>query len=309
MFDSLKIKKNFINYFGIIYFVLFFSLILLNSCSIQQLAAKATSGLIQDGLAAISSETDLILAESGAATSLTLVEGLLKSDPDNINIRLAAAQGYTGYALAFAEDQSKSRALELYKRGRNHALHAWSLIAKQNNINTPETSLLINLKELRKYLSELGEEYIPVIYWTANSWAGMINNSRNSPLLLADIPIVMELASFITTHEPGFGYAGAHLILGSLGGTVPSFLGGSPIISQQHFDLAIKLTDGKFLMSYVLYAQIYAVQMQDYELFKSLLEQVLSSPPNLLPEQGLANSIARIRAKYLMMTGEELFES
>ena len=90
---------------------------------------------------------------------------------------------------------------------------------------------------------------------------------------------------------------------------MPSFLGGSPIISQQHFDLAIKLTDGKFLMSYVLYAQIYAVQTQDYGLFKSLLEQVLNSPQNLLPEQGLANSIARIRAKYLMMTGEELFES
>ena len=78
MSDDLKTQKNFRPSLRIIYIILFCPLLLLNSCSIQQLAAKATSSLIEDGLAAITAETDLILAESGAATSLTLVEGLLK---------------------------------------------------------------------------------------------------------------------------------------------------------------------------------------------------------------------------------------
>ena len=47
--------------------------------------------------------------------------------------------------------------------------------------------------------------------------------------------------------------------------------------------------------------------MQDRELFQDLLTRVVDAPPDALPEQGLANSVAKKRARALLARVEELF--
>ncbi|OGR36896.1 MAG: hypothetical protein A2051_08485 [Desulfovibrionales bacterium GWA2_65_9] len=49
-------------------------------------------------------------------------------------------------------------------------------------------------------------------------------------------------------------------------------------------------------MPKVMYAQFYAVQAQDRELYQKLLNEVIQADPNALPDQILANKLAQGRA-------------
>ena len=55
-------------------------------------------------------------------------------------------------------------------------------------------------------------------------------------------------------------------------------------------------TEGKFLLAKVMMARRYAVMIQDRELFRSTLVEVLQTPASIWPEQRLANEIAHRRA-------------
>ena len=50
-----------------------------------------------------------------------------------------------------------------------------------------------------------------------------------------------------------------------------------------------------------------AVQNQDRKLFESQLQAVVKAPPNLFPEQRLANEVARKKAAQLLDQIDELF--
>ena len=58
----------------------------------------------------------------------------------------------------------------------------------------------------------------------------------------------------------------------------------------------------------LLYARYYAVQTQNKELFDSLLHQILDAPADALPEQRLANEVAKTKAGDLLKKEGELFE-
>ncbi len=84
-------------------------------------------------------------------------------------------------------------------------------------------------------------------------------------------------------------------------------LGGNPDKSRNHFESALKITEGKFLLISLLYSKTYAVQNQDQELFEIQLKYVLNAPDDIFPEQRLANQIAKKKAAILLGKINELF--
>ena len=84
-------------------------------------------------------------------------------------------------------------------------------------------------------------------------------------------------------------------------------LGGNPDISRAHFEKALRITHGKFLMVYVYYARSYAVQTQNQALFEELLNTVMTTPIDVLPEFRLGNAIAKEKAKLLLAKKDDLF--
>lgn len=60
-------------------------------------------------------------------------------------------------------------------------------------------------------------------------------------------------------------------------------------------------------MTYVFYAKTYAVQTQDQELYTKLLTQVINAPIDILPEQRLANTVAKVRARQMLAKANDLF--
>jgi hypothetical protein len=84
--------------------------------------------------------------------------------------------------------------------------------------------------------------------------------------------------------------------------------GGDLKKAQGHFLKALDFGQGKFLMSYIYYANHYARQTQDKDLFISTLQKILQAPIDIAPELTLLNSLAKKKAKELINRVEEYFE-
>ena len=123
----------------------------------------------------------------------------------------------------------------------------------------------------------------------------------------ADIPRLESLMLKVHDLNPAFHHAGPHWFLGAFYGGRSKMLGGSPEKSLLHFEKALGLTENKYLLVRLLFAKTYAVQKQNRKLFEAQLQAIVKAPPDLFPEQRLANEVARKKAAQLLEQIDELF--
>ena len=112
---------------------------------------------------------------------------------------------------------------------------------------------------------------------------------------------------FVARADSTYYFGGADLFLGTLDGSRPKMFGGDPARSRRHFERALRINGGKFLMTYIYYARSYAVQTQNQGLFDSLLTIVDSASTDILPEARLANTVAKQKSGMLRAKESELF--
>jgi hypothetical protein len=84
-------------------------------------------------------------------------------------------------------------------------------------------------------------------------------------------------------------------------------MGGGVDKAKKEFDIVFEITDGKFLLAKVLFAQYYATLLKEEELFKNTLNEVLNTPSDILPDATLANEVAKVKAKILLEKAGEYF--
>ncbi|NOX87596.1 MAG: hypothetical protein GXO77_01115 [Calditrichaeota bacterium] len=282
---------------------LIFALVLLtlNSCSLRRMMVREFTPVLENGMSAFYEESDLEIAEKALASNLKLLEGLLKSDPQNERLRLLLAQGYAGYALAFAEDTDAARARLFYLRSRNYAQ---SVLLKNAKIAAQWKG---SIESFKKALQKTDKGDVPALFWTGFPWAGYINLSFDNPGALLDLPRVEALMERVKQLDSTYFYGAVYLFFGSIYGQRPRLLGGNPEKAKQCFEQNFKITGGKFLLSYVYAAKYYAAKVLDEELFDEYLEKVMNTPLDVLPEARLLNQIAKQKAKRLLAEKEELF--
>jgi len=256
---------------------------------------------MDNGFAVINEEQDLGIADKSIASNLTLLETVLRSDPDNDQYLLLASIGYTSYALGFVEDESMDRARLLYLRGKDFGMKILL-----HNARFAE-ALSKGPAEFADALSSFSQDDVPAIFWTAVGWGSYINVTLTDPSAIADLPKVEAMMRFVVRHDPTFYYGGAHFFLGTLAGTKPKLFGGNPDSSRAHFEECLRINQGKFLMTYIYYARSYAVQTQNRELFESCLTTVDTTSIDVLPEARLSNAIAKRKAKLLRAGIDQLF--
>jgi len=275
-------------------------LMLFSGC-VQSIAVSTMGGLVDEGFSAFTEEDDLAFAEKALPGNLKLLEVMLKSSPENERLLRLASEGYSSYALGFLEDKEPDRAREFYLRGRNFGLRILRQdeeLAKALD-GTPD--------DLKAALDQRGPEDVPAAFWTAFGWGSYIYLSLQNTDAIGDLPRAEALMQFVAKNDSSFYYAGADLFLGTLYGSRPKILGGDPEISKQHFERALRISGGKFLLTYVYYARSYAVQTQNEALFEELLNKVRDTPLDVLPEFKLANAIAKEKARMLLEKKSDLF--
>ena len=280
---------------------LFILMLLLEACSTRQMMLRMASPLFEGQYLALSEESDPILAESAIPASLKMLEGLIKSDPENQVLHIRLAEGFCSYAFSFVEDEDPERASRLYLRGRDYAVKALVLSG------SPENLLALKPNDFKAALADMNADALPGVFWMGQCWANWLRfNLANLEAFVA-VPKVEAAMQKTLEWDESYHFAGPHLFFGGFYGSRPALLGGDSEKARKHFDRALQLTENKFLVIPMMYAKTVAIQTQDKPLFEKLLNQVLDAPSDLLPEQRLANEIAKLKARQLLENADDYF--
>ncbi len=281
--------------FTVVLFPLFFL-----GC-LQQFAVSTVGGVVHDGYSGIMEEGDLKFAGEALPANLKLLEVMLKSDPENEDILLLLSEGYSSYSLGFIEDTDVDRARAFYLRGADYGMRVLKgdegIAAALNG--PPE--------RLRAALAEAGEDWIPAVFWTAFGLGGYVNLSLSDPDALAELPRAEVMMEFVAGMDSSFYFAGADIFLGTLLGTRPRMLGGDTERATRHFERALRINGGDFLLTHVYYARSVALQTLNESLFDELLLTVEKTSVDAVPAIRLPNAIAKEKARILRAQKSDYF--
>jgi len=267
----------------------------------KKLTVGATATLLEEVARSSYRQSDLRMIRQGMPAYLMLMDGMIEAWPNNEQLLIAAAQSYSSFASAFVEDQDKEYAKLLFARARDYALKSLERRGLKEPVQSP-------FKDFKEGLKNLGKKDASYLFWGASCWANWIRLNLDSMEALAELPRVEWMMRRVLEIDEGFYYGGPHLFMGIWFASRPKAFGGDLKRAQEHFLKALELGEGKFLMAYVYYANHYARQAFDKDLFISILQKVLETPADISPDLILLNTVAKKKARELLDRVEEYFE-
>ena len=284
-----------------------------SGCSVKRMAVNKIGNALAGSGTTFASDDDPELVKAAVPFSLKLTEGLLNESPRHEGLLLAAAGGFTQYAYAFVQEDAdeledkdlaaaeelRGRARRLYLRARNYGLRGLEVrhkgFEKMLRADPKQAVRLAAMKD------------VPLLYWTALSWAGVVSLSKDNPDLIGDMPIVEAMMDRALALDEAFGDGAIHTYLITYEMSRPGGTGDPAARSRQHFERALALTKGVQAGPMVSFAEAVCVQKQDLKQFEALLQKVLAINPDAQPECRLVNLVMQRRAKWLLSRTDQLF--
>jgi len=286
-----------------------------SGCSVKRMAVNKLGNALAGSGTTFASDDDPELVKAAVPFSLKLMEGLLNENPRHEGLLLAASSGFTEYAYAFVQEEAdetedkdlaaaeemRGRARRLYLRGRNYGLRGLEVRHKGF-----EKALRADPKQAVRAATM---KDVPLLYWTAVSWAGAVSLSKDNPDLLADMPIVEAMMDRALALDETFGDGAIHTFLITYEMSRSGGTGDPAARSRQHFERALELSKGLQAGPMISFAEAVCVQKQDLKQFETLLQQALALNPEVKPEWRLVNLVMQRRAKWLQSRTDQLFLS
>lgn len=289
-------------------------------CSAQTLAVRTMVPLMANGQAAFEKEDDLDLLEKSLPANIKLLEGLLRSDPQNAELLVLLSRGYAGYAFVFFDGRIeeaalsvgpdagdpaaltdlKTRAVRYYRRGADYALRA---------IETRHPDArrrLANVKESTALIRELGPKDLPALYWYGFNLSGDINHNRDSISAVAAAHLVEKTMRRVLELDESYQYGTAHLVLLAYYGSRSALAGGRPELALEHYQRLRQMHAGDFLLADLYFARYYLYQRQDRRQFTAVINRILQAHPDREAFR-LYNRIAADRARSYIQATDRLF--
>ena len=290
---------------------------LLCSCDMTEFAANSTVGVMKKAAGAFESEPDPWLARRAATGNLKFAEGVLRSTPKNSDLLVLLAKNYNNYAFAFLLDDLENlnwgtdefteisdRAIDFFTRARRYAVLRLAL-----DFEDAETAVFAPGDRLEQILGEADpERHLPALYWLASSWGNIVSLQSDDPDVLADLPRVKRIMEWVRTHNGSYANGGPHLFFGVINTALPKQLGGNPEAAKKGFEDGMAVTSGNYLMGKALYGYYYFRAVDDRAGYVKILQEVLDTPASVMPEQRLANELAKVRAKRWLAEADDYFE-
>lgn len=246
-------------------------------------------------------DPDLVL--SGAPSFLLLIDGVIEGAPHDKEALMAGARLYSAYISSFpALGEDLYRAGLLTKKARSYAFSAMSLQnrAFAQSYDKP-------FEQFQAILPTLHAEDSALLFLVISTWAKYIETHQESWDNLADIAKVEALCLRLLELDETHYYGSGHLALGVMQSILPAALGGRPEQARTHFERAVRISDGKFLPAYVIYARYYARPTFNRPLYDGLLQTVVETPADTVPELTLINTIAQKQARKMLTEVDEYF--
>jgi len=281
-------------------------------------ALHTTSDILARAQPALQQESDYELAQRALPGALKTIEGFWIVDPDKAaSLVPVLTEGYCQYGTAFVEDEweiakfakklddeayHNTRATKMFMRCLNYALKSLGEDFQKDMFATPEVAAARIART---------DNRTPLM-WAAFGMGSIIFHNLGNPDMLAMLPTVKTMMERVVeldkANPPSDKQLAAlpHVGLGQIYGAVGPQLGGKPEMAAQEFELALKITDGKFLLARALWGYT-GRAAGNRKLFHDQLKQVLETPPSVWPEQRLANEVAHRRARRYLSHEKEWF--
>ncbi len=290
------------------------ALVGLSSCTtLKHTAVNKLGDALAAGGSGFASDDDPELIKAAAPASLKFIEGLLAEAPNHRGLRLAAASGFTQYAYAFVQEDAdeleatdvagaaalRARARRLYLRARDHGLHG--LAAAH-----PDFAATL-LRDPRAAVRSCTKDDVPLLYWTAVSWAAAIAVQKDRPDLVAELPQPEALIDRALELDEGYDHGAIHVFLITYEMARPDGAGDAATRARKHYARALALGGGFEAGPMVTLAESVSLPQQDRAEFEKLLHAALALDPDAHPESRLVNLIMQRRARWLLSREDELF--
>ena len=275
--------------------VLLFLLLSLTGC-----ASLVVDPLLESLSRSLEQETDIDLLVEGSPTLLLMINGFIKSDPGNPALLRTGTRVFRAYAILLDETGKPERARLASEKARRYGFELLGRNQEfKENIKQP-------LADFKQSLSSFAKADAVDLFWGGQAWALWIKLQGGTPAAMADLPKVEEMMLRVIDLDESTYYGSAHLVLGSIYCSLSPMLGGKPEVGRRHFERALTLSQRQFWPAQVAYADGYARQTFNRELFETLLKEVVSQPL-VDNEMATANRLARKKAAELLDRVDDIF--
>ena len=273
--------------------------LLLASGGCASLISSATSGFTESLGESILDNPDVEMVRDGAPSFLLLMDGFLAQNPDSVSLLTQSSRLNSAYAAAFVTDPDRARLLQ--QKAFDQALRATCLTLKNAcGLRTRKYA------DYEIWLAEQKKAAVPSLFLLGSAWAGWIQANSDDFAAIAELGRVKALMQRIAELDESYDFGGPQLYLGVFETLLPPAMGGRPEIGRGHFERAIELSRGEYLMTKVMFASQYARLVFDRELHDQLLEQVVAADP-VVPGLTLINTVAQQQATELLDSADAYF--
>lgn len=269
-------------------------LLFTTGCNTTKFMVDSMDPLMDKMNAAVNKHTDVAMVKDAMPAALIQLDGMIEASPNNTKLLVRTAEGYNGYSFVFVEGKDNERAKKLYYRAFQYALRA--LKQKKKFAEAVDG----RIEEFEASMDVFGKEDVPALFWAASSWLSWAGLNVDDPEIFLALPKIKVMIKRCIELDETYKYGIAHTVLGVLYASRPVAHGGKPEMAKAEFDRAFEISRGRMLVFKLMYAQYYAYQIQDRELFVATLNEIINAPDDLFPEMGFINEAARQKAEKLL---------
>jgi len=290
------------------------SLVILAStpaCSLKRAAVNRLGDALAEGTGTYAADDDPELVRDASPFALKTLEALLETSPKHPGLLLAAASGFPQYAHAFLQDEAdyteardRARATELRARARKMYLRARGYGLRGLEVALPGFGEGLRADPAAA-LARAGQAQVPLLYYTAASWAAAFALDITDPTLAVGQGTIEQMARRALALDPAWdgGALGEFLLAWEAG---HASAGGSRAEARRLFEEVVKLSPRR-ASAYVTFAEAVPLEAQDRAGFESLLKTALAVDPDRDPARRTATLVAQRRARWLLSRTAELF--
>jgi len=286
-------------------FFLIFSVLFLfaltTGCNSTKFMVNSMEPLMEKMNDAVNKHTDVELVKDAMPAALIQMDGFIEAAPDNTKLLARAAEAYNGYSFIFVEGHDNERAEKMYLRAFKYASRA--LKQKEEFAEAFDG----DIESFTASMNVFDKKDVPALFWAATSWLSWAGLNVDDPEIFLALPKIKIMLKRCIELDETYKYGIAHTVLGVLYASRPVAHGGKPEMAKAEFDRAFELSEGRMLVFKLSYAQYYAYQIQDRELFVTTLHEIIEAPDDLLPKMGFINAAAKKKAVRLLNNVDNIF--
>jgi predicted anti-sigma-YlaC factor YlaD len=288
----------------------------LPGCAVKKMAINMVGNSLAESGTTFSGDDDPELVKAAVPFGLKLMESLLAQSPRHRGLLTAACSNFTQFSYAFVqleadyvEAQDLQKATEMRERAKKLYLRARDYGFRGLELDIPGFRDRVR-KDPDATLAKTGRKHVPLLYYTAASWAAAFAVDITDSRLSADQPVIEKMMRRALALDETWGQGSIHdFFISWEAGHAAA--GGSLAKAREHYKRARELGAGQRISPQVSLAESLAGseknQQYKQEFVALLDEAVLFDVEKSTPEQKLANVIAQRRAKWLLSRVDELF--